>query len=174
MRRWMRAPATMPIEPLRGEAGSPFGRLAATRAPRQVAEINMTPLIDVVLVLLVIFMMAAPLMAGRLALDLPRAAGADAAPAPAVLRVALDATGQLFVDAMRSDAQALRQRAARAARENPDTEVQLRADQRVPYGRVAELIGLVREAGLTRIGLVTEEPPETAPARAQPLPTIAR
>ncbi|MFO1285106.1 MAG: biopolymer transporter ExbD [Rubrivivax sp.] len=133
-----------------------FGRLERSPGAQPMSEINMTPLIDVMLVLLVIFIITAPLIAGSLKLDLPRAEGATAGTAPAFIAVALDAEGRLFIDEKPADAAALAERARQAARRNPLTEVQLRADRRVPYGRVAELIGALHAAGLTRIGFVTE------------------
>ena len=115
----------------------------------------MTPLIDVMLVLLVIFMITAPLMASSLRLDLPKAEGATPSEAPKVLAVALDAQGQLFIGEARGSTEDLRQRAEAAAKADPATEVQLRADERVAYGKVAELIGLLQRAGLVRIGFIT-------------------
>jgi biopolymer transport protein TolR len=132
-----------------------FGRLERTRAPQPMSDINMTPLIDVMLVLLVIFMITAPLMTSSLRLDLPKAEGARPGDAPKTFSVALDAQGQLFIGDERSSLDALRKQAAAAARANPATEVQLRADEKVPYGKVAELIGLMQQAGLSRIGFVT-------------------
>jgi biopolymer transport protein ExbD/biopolymer transport protein TolR len=122
------------------------------------SDINMTPLIDVMLVLLVIFMIAAPLMTSSLKLDLPRASGASPQNAPATLAVALDADGQLYLGDEKTDVAALTLRAQAAARADASTEVQLRADQKVPYGRVAELIGQLQEAGLSRIGFITGPP----------------
>ncbi|MBL8287530.1 MAG: biopolymer transporter ExbD [Rubrivivax sp.] len=133
-----------------------FGRLERNPGAQPMSEINMTPLIDVMLVLLVIFIITAPLIAGSLKLDLPRAEAATAGAAPAFIAVALDAEGRLFLDEKPADAAAVAAAAGQAARRNPLTEVQLRADQRVPYGRVAELIGTLHAAGLTRIGFVTE------------------
>jgi len=133
-----------------------FGRLERTTGPQPMSDINMTPLIDVMLVLLVIFMITAPLMTSALKLDLPRAEGALPSDAPQFLALSLDAQGQLFVGEERVDENALRERVAQAARLNPATEVQLRADRSVPYGRVAELIGLVHKGGLNRIGFVAE------------------
>jgi biopolymer transport protein ExbD len=135
-----------------------FGRLERSPGAQPMSEINMTPLIDVMLVLLVIFIVTAPLIASSLKLELPRAEGAGAGDAPAFFAVALDADGRLFLDDQPADATAVKERARQAARRNPATEVQLRADQRVPYGRVAELIGWMQAAGLTRIGFVTEAP----------------
>ena len=116
----------------------------------------MTPLIDVMLVLLVIFMITAPLMSSSLRLDLPKTAGATAGAAPAFVTVTVNPAGQLFWgDEPLSDTD-LRTRVRQSAQRNPATEVQLRADKQVPYGRIAELIGLVQDGGLSRIGFVTE------------------
>ena len=133
-----------------------FGRLERTTGPAPMSDINMTPLIDVMLVLLVIFMITAPLMASSLKLDLPRTEGAQPNDAPQFISVALDAQGKLYFGEDVVDPAAFATRVADAARKNPRTEVQLRADQGVPYGRVAEVIGVVQKAGLSRIGFVTE------------------
>jgi biopolymer transport protein ExbD/biopolymer transport protein TolR len=135
-----------------------FGRLERNPGSRPMSEINMTPLIDVMLVLLVIFIITAPLMTSSLKLDLPKSDAAAASAAPAFMAVALDAQGQLFIGEAPATAQQLAEQARAAARRDPATEVQLRADSRVPYGRVAELIGTLQQAGLTRIGFVTEAP----------------
>jgi biopolymer transport protein TolR len=136
-----------------------FGRLERNPGSLPMSEINMTPLIDVMLVLLVIFMITAPLMSASLPLDLPKTDAGTSTEAPATLAVALDAQGQLFLGEQAASREQLASKARAAAQANPGTEVQLRADQRVPYGRVAELIGLLQQAGLTRIGFVTEAPP---------------
>ncbi len=133
-----------------------FGRLERPLETRPMSDINMTPLIDVMLVLLVIFIVTAPLLAGSLKLELPKSAAATPTTAPTVLAVSIDAQGVLRVGDVVVDADVLAQRAADAAKQDATTEVQLRADARVPYGRVAELIGTVQRAGLTRIGFVTE------------------
>ena len=133
-----------------------FGRLERDTGARPMSEINMTPLIDVMLVLLIIFMVTAPLMSSSLKLDLPRTEGARPSDTPLFIALAIDAQGQLFVGDEPVSAEVLLQRARDAAQRDPATEVQLRADSRVPYGRVAELIGLVQDGGLSRIGFVTE------------------
>jgi len=135
-----------------------FGRLERNPGSQPMSEINMTPLIDVMLVLLVIFIITAPLMASSLKLDLPKADGAPGSEAPALLALAIDADGKLYLDDQPADRAAIERRAREAATRDPGTEVQLRADSRVPYGRVAELIGLLQQAGLVRIGFVTEAP----------------
>jgi biopolymer transport protein TolR len=135
-----------------------FGRLERANTGAPMSEINMTPLIDVMLVLLVIFIITAPLMASSLKLDLPKSDAAMPADAPAFVAVSIDAQGQLFIGDEAITPDAFAQRMADAARRNPATEVQLRADRSVPYGRVAELIGQVQKAGLNRIGFVAEAP----------------
>ena len=144
-----------------------FGRLERTRAPSPMSDINMTPLIDVMLVLLVIFMITAPLMTSSLKLDLPRSDAASATETPRFLAVAITPEGELFLGDERLAPDAFSLRVADAARQTPDLEVQLRADRRTPYGQVAELIGRVQKAGLNRIAFVTEAPAGAAePASA--------
>ena len=135
-----------------------FGRLQRSTGPAPMSDINMTPLIDVMLVLLVIFIITAPLMTSSLKLDLPKADAATPQAAPAFIAVSVDAAGQLFLGDEKLAREQLEQRIGAAAKGNPQLEVQLRADQKVPYGQVAELIGLVQKAGLSRIGFVTEAP----------------
>jgi biopolymer transport protein ExbD/biopolymer transport protein TolR len=140
-----------------------FGRLERSNRPPPMSEINMTPLIDVMLVLLVIFMITAPLMSSSLKLDLPRSDAGRPGDTALFVSVAIDSQGRLFFGDEAVDTAQFNARLVDAARRNPQTEVQLRADKSVPYGRVAELIGSVQKAGLARIGFVTETPPPTKP-----------
>ena len=135
-----------------------FGRLERSTAPSPMSDINMTPLIDVMLVLLVIFIITAPLMTSSLKLDLPKTDAATPTAAPSFIAVSIDGSGKLFFGDEALTREQLEQRIASAAKGNPQLEVQLRADQKVPYGQVADLIGVVQKAGLTRIGFVTEAP----------------
>jgi biopolymer transport protein TolR len=136
-----------------------FGRLERSNKPTPMSDINMTPLIDVMLVLLVIFMITAPLMSSSLKLELPKADGAQPSDAPQYISVGLDAKGQLYFGDEALEPAAFAARVSDTARRNPKTEVQLRADKGVAYGRVAEIIGVVQKAGLTRIGFITESQP---------------
>ena len=120
------------------------------------AEINVVSLIDVMMLLLVIFMITAPLMTSSLKLDLLKTDAAQPSDTPQFISVALDRDGRYFYGEDQVDAAAFAARIATAARKNPQTEVQLRADKAVPYGRVAELIGIVQKAGLTRIGFIAD------------------
>jgi len=133
-----------------------FGRLERRERPRPMGEINMTPLIDVMLVLLVIFMIAAPLMTSSLRLDLPKSEAATPSDAPHSIALAVTPDGLLHLgDEVLSSVQ-LRERLQQLAQANPALEVQLRADKTVPYGQVAQLIGWCQAAGLTRIAFVAE------------------
>ena len=120
------------------------------------SDINMTPLIDVMLVLLVIFMIAAPLMTSSLKMDLPKVSAARNNDGAAALALGITADGRFHVgdDAVTLDdlVRTLKQTATR----KPQPDVLLRADRSVPYGRVAELIGLVQDAGLTHIGFTAQ------------------
>ena len=135
-----------------------FGRLERAARPAPMSDINMTPLIDVMLVLLVIFIITAPLMTSSLKLDLPRAEGGQPNESPAFVSLALDAKGQLYLADLPIEREVLVSRIRETAGRDPMTEVHLRADSSVPYGDVASLIGLVQEGGLSRIGFVTQAP----------------
>ena len=135
-----------------------FGRLERTPGPQPMSDINMTPLVDVMLVLVVIFIITAPLLASSIRLDLPRTDAAKPNDAPNFVTVVLDKAGQAFLEDKPVALAQLAQQLVQAAQRNPDTEVQLRADQTVPYGRVVEVMGAAQKAGLNRIGFVAEPP----------------
>ncbi len=139
-----------------------FGRLERTTGPQPMSDINMTPLIDVMLVLLVIFIVTAPLMASNLKLDLPQSDAAQPSDNSPFIALGIDAKGTIYINETPTDGNALASRLAAEARDNPLLEVQLRADKSIPYGQVASLIGQVQAAGLSRIAFVAE-PAETKP-----------
>ena len=133
-----------------------FGRIERSPGAQPMSEINVTPLVDVMLVLVVIFILTAPLLASSIRLQLPRAEGTQAGAAARSVTVALDAAGRLFVDDAPVDAAALQQRLAQIAAQDPDTELQLRADEAVPYGRVVQIMGSAQAAGLRRVDFVAQ------------------
>ena len=135
-----------------------FGRLERPQGSQPMSEINVTPLVDVMLVLVVIFIITAPLLASSIRLDLPKADGAQPGDAPRFVTVVLDKAGQVFVNDKPVTPPQLAEQLAAAAQANPDTEIQLRADQAVPYGRIVEVMGVAHKAGLSRIGFVAESP----------------
>ncbi|MBC5764069.1 ExbD/TolR family protein [Ramlibacter albus] len=133
-----------------------FGRLERTQGPQPMSDINVTPLVDVMLVLVVIFIITAPLLASSLRLELPKAEGAKSGEVPKFVSVGVDKAGVIFLNDKPVDAQQLAKGLAAAAKENPDTEVQLRGDTAVSYGRIVEVMGIAQKAGLNRIGFVAE------------------
>ena len=134
------------------------------RSRRAVAEINVVPYIDVMLVLLVIFMATAPLLMQGVEVDLPKAdsspvSDTDAEP----LIVSIDAQAGLYLNLGASDDQALsmetvKQRVATVLKRNPDKAVMVWGDAAVPYGEVVVLMSELQEAGAPSVGLVTEAP----------------
>ena len=133
-----------------------FGRLERRAEAQPMSEINVTPRVDVMLVLLVIFMLTAPLLTSAIRLDLPQAEGLQSGEAPQSVTVAVDAKGQVFFNDKPVDAAALAQQFDATARRNRETEVQLRVDEAVPYGQVVLLMGAAQKAGLSRIGFVAQ------------------
>ncbi len=143
-----------------------FGRLerpAAGATP--MSEINVTPLVDVMLVLVVIFIITAPLLASAIRLDLPNTEGAKPIDEPQFVSIAVDRAGQVFLQDQPITLEQLGTRLKAAAGQNPGTEVQLRADQAVPYGRIVEVMGVAQGAGLNRIGFVAEPKAATPGAK---------
>ena len=150
-----------------------FASFDNRRGAAPMAEINMVPLIDVMLVLLVIFIVTAPLLTHAVQLDLPRASSSAHVPKPNKIEFAIDAAGQRFYNGEPVNREQAAQRFARAvaasmpavaggagaaasAEPQPPPELHLRADQTVAYRLVAETLVDAGSAGLTRIGFVSE------------------
>jgi len=119
-------------------------------------EINMTPLVDVMLVLLIIFIITVPVMKHSVNIDLPRATSAALKPKPETLRLSVDAEGRYFLnDSPVADAE-LGPRLKAAAAQNPQPDLHLRGDKSVRYERVAQAMAAAQQAGLHKIGFITE------------------
>ena len=142
-----------------------FGRLERTQGPQPMSEINVTPLVDVMLVLVVIFIITAPLLASSIRLDLPKTDAAKPADAPKFVTLVIDKSGQAFLNDKPLNTDELAGRLRETAAQSPDTEVQLRADEGVPYGKVVQVMGLAQKAGLNRIGFVADNPAASAAPR---------
>jgi len=136
-----------------------FGGFERGQAPAQpMSEINVTPLVDVMLVLLVIFIITAPLLARALRVDLPRADAPPAVVQPTTIRLAIEADGALRWDGEPITGEQLDQRLADAVRQAPQPELHLGADRAVRYEHVAAVLAAAQKAGLKQIGFVTEPP----------------
>ncbi len=120
------------------------------------AEINMIPLIDVMLVLLVIFIVTAPLLGHAVKVDLPRASSQPNAATPVQVRLTLAADGSAYWEGQPVAASELEARLQQVAASDPQTELQLHADGAVAYRKVAEVMSAAARTGLTRIGFVTD------------------
>jgi len=119
------------------------------------SEINMVPLIDVMLVLLVIFIITAPLLSHSIKINLPQVSAEQVEEEPKVVDFAIDPAGQLFIDEQPVALDALQTRFAAFAAEKPQPQMRIRADLNTRYEVLAEVMGAARRAGMTRIGFVT-------------------
>jgi biopolymer transport protein ExbD len=119
-------------------------------------EINMTPLVDVMLVLLIIFLVTIPALQHAVRIDLPHASSQPEAVKPAHVDVAVQADGSILWDGQPVSDDGLRARIAQAALATPQPELHLRADRKVPYERVAIVMSAAQRGGLTKMGFVTD------------------
>jgi TolR protein len=121
------------------------------------ADINVTPLVDVMLVLLIIFMVAAPLMAAGVPVDLPKAAAKPLVDQKQPIAVSIGADGRFFVDEREVASEEL----VAVLGENAgskDRRIHVRGDKNIAYGKVIEVMGLINSAGYTKVALVSESP----------------
>ncbi|MBN3807205.1 biopolymer transporter ExbD [Paraburkholderia sp. Ac-20336] len=139
-----------------------FGGLEKKQAAAPMAEINMTPLIDVMLVLLVIFIITAPLFSHAIRLDLPKVAAAPARQTPQTISLSIDAAGRLYWNSQPITLAQMRAQFAEAGKQTEQPEIQLRAERSTRYEVIAQVMGAAQQAGLERIGFVTDPPPPAA------------
>jgi len=125
-----------------------------------ISQINVTPLVDVMLVLLIIFMVTAPILQQGVSVDLPKVSSGPLAGQEEQLVVNVAKGGQFFLNDTPMTAEQLTSKLRAIAAARPDRQLYVRADQSVPYGDVMRVMGAVHDAGLVRVGLVTEPPPE--------------
>ena len=133
-----------------------FGGFSENDGGRPMAEINMIPLIDVMLVLLVIFIITAPLLTHAVKLDLPKASSQPNLTKPEHISLSIAADGALYWNGEHVERAVLRERLADASRRKPQPEVHLRADRATHYQAIAEVMADSASAGMSRIGFVSE------------------
>ncbi len=123
------------------------------------SEINVTPFVDVMLVLLVIFMISAPLLTSAIPVELPRSSAENAPQEDNPLTLSVNAQGDVFLEDEKLDLVTLRNRLATLATEGVERPVYLRGDESASYGTVGEVLGLLAEAGFTKVTLPTRSEP---------------
>lgn len=128
------------------------------------SEINVTPMVDVMLVLLIIFMVAAPLMTTGVPVQLPKTTAAKVAQSQKPLEVSIDKDGNPFIAKDGFTPETILPRLRQLKAENPDQVVLVRGDRDVPYGKIMEVMGLVGQAGFTKVSLIAQSPGGPAPA----------
>jgi biopolymer transport protein ExbD len=133
-----------------------FGGFSKSQTNQPMAEINMIPLIDVMLVLLVIFIITAPMMTHAVKIELPKASSAPEEQKPEVIRLTIDAAGDVYWNDQKVQEADWRQRMAEAAKNPTQPELRIRADGSSAYRNVAGVMSDAASAGLTKIGFVTE------------------
>jgi biopolymer transport protein TolR len=139
---------------LNGRAASGGGR----QTYRPMAEINVTPFVDVMLVLLVVFMVTAPLLTVGVKVDLPRTDSPVIQGQDEPLAVSVDALGQIFVQDTAVEITELAPRLVAITTNKPDTRIFVHGDKAIDYGRVMEVMGTLNAAGFTKVALITERP----------------
>ncbi|MBC7489646.1 MAG: biopolymer transporter ExbD [Glaciimonas sp.] len=141
-----------------------FGGFNDNQHPAPMADINITPMVDVMLVLLVIFIITAPLFTHAVKIDLPKAKSAPAPEKPETIALSIDHAGKMYWnDALITESE-LAPRLIAAAQKRPQSELQLRADKDTRYQVLAEVMSLAQNNGMTKIGFVND-PKKTQAAK---------
>jgi biopolymer transport protein TolR len=125
---------------------------------KPMSEINVTPMVDVMLVLLVIFMVAAPLLTVGVPVDLPQSKAPAITERKEPLVITVNAAGKLFLQNSPVEDDELVPRLQAITKNNPETDIYVRGDRAIEYGRVMEVMGMVSSAGFAKVSLITEQP----------------
>jgi len=128
------------------------------RRRRQMGEINVTPFVDVMLVLLIVFMITAPMLTMGVAVDLPRAESSPLPGQDEPLSVTIDANGLIYLQETEIDLDQLVPRLMAITEQNTEARIFVRGDRLIDYGRVMAVIGSLNRAGFSRVALLTELP----------------
>ena len=146
--------------------GGQEGRFTAESPP--MSEINVTPMVDVMLVLLIIFMITAPLITHKIAIDLPQAAAVKNPDKPDIVTLSVEAEGKMYWNDQPVSPDEWKVRVRSAALKTPQPELHLRAEKTTQYQKLAEIMADAQAAGLVKIGFVTN--PKTTPPRGSDTP----
>ena len=144
-----------------------FGGFNDNNQPAPMADINVTPMVDVMLVLLVIFIITAPLFTHAIKLDLPAAQSAPAPAEPSTISLSINGEGALFWNNDPITQDALNSKLIIAARQQPQPQLQLRADKGTRYEVIAQVMAAAQTNGLTKLGFVTDVPTSASQTSSQ-------
>jgi biopolymer transport protein ExbD len=133
-----------------------FGGFSDNKQPAPMAEINVTPMVDVMLVLLVIFIITAPLFTHAIKLELPTASAAPAQQKPDTVTVSINSNGAIYWNSELVTQPELEAKFGVSAKQTPPPELQLRADKTTRYELIAQVMSAAQSAGLSKIGFITE------------------
>jgi len=150
---------TLPVS--RGGGGGRAARF------RPMAEINVTPMVDVMLVLLIIFMVTAPLLTVGVPVDLPQTKAPAITEPKEPLVITIDAKGEVYLQNSKIDPNDLAARLVAITNNNPNASIYVRGDKAIDYGRVLEVMGIVSSAGFAKVSLIAELP---TPGKSPPRP----
>lgn len=142
-------------------------RRGGRRSYRPMSEINVTPMVDVMLVLLVIFMVTAPLLTVGVQVELPKTQAKSLAGKDEPLTVSINKEGKIFLQETEIELAALVPRLQAITGNNPDVRIFVRGDQAIQYGRVMEIMGTVNAAGFRKVALITEQLQSPAKRRSR-------
>ena len=143
------------------------GRGRSRARYRPLAEINVTPLVDVMLVLLIIFMVTAPLMTSGVPVDLPKTSAQPLNNDSEPLTVSINAEGKIFLQETELDVGDLVTKLKALSQDKPDRRIFVRGDKGITYGRIMEVMGTITQGGFTKVALLAEQPTPGAPATAR-------
>ena len=135
---------------------------------RPLAEINVTPMVDVMLVLLIVFMVAAPLMTSGVQVDLPKTDARPLNQDTEPLTVSVNAEGKVFLQETEVAMEDLVARLRAISENNPDRRIFVRGDRGIAYGRIMEVMGTITQGGFNKVALLAEQPTGPRPAAARP------
>ena len=139
--------------------GGSVGRSAGPsrrRTYRPMSDINVTPFVDVMLVLLIVFMVTAPLLTAGVSVDLPRTDARPLTDSVEPVVVSVDAEGRIYLQETEIDSATLVPRLLAVTEENTEARIYVRGDRTIDYGRVMQVMGLISQAGFVRVALVAE------------------
>jgi len=138
---------------------------------KPLAEINVTPLVDVMLVLLIVFMVTAPMMTSGVNVDLPKTDAAPLNQDSEPLTVSVNAAGDIYLQDTQVPLEELVSKLQAISQNTPDRRIFVRGDKGISYGRIMEVMGTITQGGFTKVALLAEQPAGGAPASAPSVPT---